>query len=127
MKSSLKLCAMLVLASGTGLTSHYALAACGENPQAQCLTVIDGKVTQGQCKITECANQFNAYSGWELADGGSVEYRYQLSDESSSITVNGKPGVSIPADILKEPLICYAGTAPESELPVVYCSKDAGM
>ena len=122
-----KVIGILALCSSAGLVSYSALAACGENPHAQCLTVVDGKVTTSQCTITECANQFDAYSGWELADGSSVEYRYKVADGAESVTVNGKAGVNLPADIIKDALICYAGTTAQSELPVIYCSKDAGM
>ena len=103
------------------LSSQVSWAGCGDT-STQCLVVEDGSESSIPCDITVCANVSDYISQWKLSDGSSVSV-YLNREGISTIEVNGKAGVSIPYNILKENLTCY-GTA---DLSSVYCEGDVSL
>ncbi len=98
---------------------NQALAGCAQKENATCLVLTEGEELSQSCDLAICANVHQYSLHWDLADGRSVEV--QGTTEQTEIRVNGKPGVGIPHQVLKEDLSCF-GLADMSE---VICAVDA--
>ncbi|GAB6262982.1 hypothetical protein [Photobacterium sp. R1] len=97
-----------------------AFAGCGEI-EAQCLIISSESTAPASCSITVCANAIEYISNWSVSDGSTLSHT--SSEEKDTITINGKLGLKIPYDILKENLTCYGTT----DMSQVFCAKDVSL
>lgn len=108
---------LTVMISAFGFSQAW--AGCAQEENGTCLSIRNGEVVQQSCEQVACANVHTFTLIANLTDGDGFEV--QGTTEKTEITVNGKPGMAIPDQILKEGLTCY-GTLDMQE---VVCAKDA--
>lgn len=96
---------------------QLSFAGCGES-DTTCSVYEGGEVTSMSCHIVVCANVTSYFNEWELEDGSGVYI--DITEDKSDINVDGKPGLSIPIQILKENLTCYG----DKEMGKVFCAHN---
>lgn len=108
---------LTVMISAFGFSQAW--AGCAQKENGSCWVISDGEMQEQRCEQVVCANVYNFTLIATLADGGGVEV--QGTTEKTEISVNGKPGMAIPDQILKDGLNCYGSL----DMQEVVCAKDA--